>query len=286
VDQEGEGMTASTLHVAHGGVPAGKEEIYGKDPILSARKLVITFGRVVGLDGVDLDLYPGEVLAVIGDNGAGKSTLIKCLTGAYVADSGEITMNGRPVHFRKPQDAREAGIETVYQQLAVIPALDIASNLYLAREERRKGPLGSVFRMLDKKGMEKRAGDSVRNLGIQTIQNMGQAVETLSGGQRQAVAVARAAAFGSTVVVLDEPTAALGVKESGMVLDMIKQLRDKGLSIILISHNMPHVWEVADRIHIQRLGARAGVITPQSHDMGEGVAIMTGAKKLSPEEAG
>ncbi len=278
-------MTASTLHVAHGGVPAGKEEIYGKDPILSARKLVITFGRVVGLDGVDLDLYPGEVLAVIGDNGAGKSTLIKCLTGAYVADSGEITMNGRPVHFRKPQDAREAGIETVYQQLAVIPALDIASNLYLAREERRKGPLGSVLRMLDKKGMEKRAGDSVRNLGIQTIQNMGQAVETLSGGQRQAVAVARAAAFGSTVVVLDEPTAALGVKESGMVLDMIKQLRDKGLSIILISHNMPHVWEVADRIHIQRLGARAGVITPQSHDMGEGVAIMTGAKKLSPEEA-
>ena len=219
-------MTASTLHVAHGGVPAGKEEIYGRDPILSARKLVITFGRVVGFDGVDLDLYPGEVLAVIGDNGAGKSTLIKCLTGAYVADSGEITMNGRPVHFKKPQDAREAGIETVYQQLAVIPALDIASNLYLAREERRKGPLGSVFRMLDKKGMEKRAGDSVRNLGIQTIQNMGQAVETLSGGQRQAVAVARAAAFGSTVVVLDEPTAALGVKESGMVLDMIKQLRD------------------------------------------------------------
>ncbi len=279
-------MTTSTLHVAHGGVPTGKEDIYSKDPILTARKLVITFGRVVGLDGVDLDLYPGEVLAVIGDNGAGKSTLIKCLTGAYVADSGEITMNGRPVHFRKPQDAREAGIETVYQQLAVIPALDIASNLYLAREERRKGPLGSVFRMLDKKGMEKRAGESVRNLGIQTIQNMGQAVETLSGGQRQAVAVARAAAFGSTVVVLDEPTAALGVKESGMVLDMIKQLRDKGLSIILISHNMPHVWEVADRIHIQRLGARAGVITPQSHDMGEGVAIMTGAKQLSPEEAG
>ncbi|KRF26459.1 ATP-binding cassette domain-containing protein [Phycicoccus sp. Soil803] len=273
-------MSTSTLEVAHGGVPTGKEEIYGKEPVLSARKLVITFGRVVGLDGVDLDLYPGEVLAVIGDNGAGKSTLIKCLTGAYVPDSGEITMNGQPVHFRKPQDAREAGIETVYQQLAVIPALDIASNLYLAREERRKGPLGSVLRMLDKNGMEKRAGKSVQDLGIQTIQNMSQAVETLSGGQRQAVAVARAAAFGSKVVVLDEPTAALGVKESGMVLDMVKQLRDKGLSIILISHNMPHVWEVADRIHIQRLGGRAGVITPQTHDMGEGVAIMTGAKRL------
>ncbi|WP_245870850.1 ATP-binding cassette domain-containing protein [Asanoa hainanensis] len=260
----------------------GKEAIYSQQPILSARKLVITFGRVVGLDGVDLDLYPGEILAVIGDNGAGKSTLIKCLTGAYIPDSGEILMNGQPVHFRKPQDARMAGIETVYQQLAVVPALDIASNLYLAREERRKGPLGSVFRMLDKKGMERRAGEAVQRLGIQTIQNMRQAVETLSGGQRQAVAVARAAAFGSKVVVLDEPTAALGVKESGMVLEMIKQLRDGGLSIILISHNMPHVWDVADRIHIQRLGALAGVITPQSHDMGEGVAIMTGAKRLAP----
>lgn len=274
-------MSIDTLEVAHGGVPAGKEHIYSQDPVLSARKLVITFGRVVGLDGVDLDLYPGEVLAVIGDNGAGKSTLIKCLTGAYIPDSGTITMNGEPVSFKKPQDARDAGMETVYQQLAVIPALDIASNLYLGREERRKGPLGSVLRMLDKKGMEKRAGESVQDLGIQTIQNMGQAVETLSGGQRQAVAVARAAAFGSKVVVLDEPTAALGVKESGMVLDMIKQLRDRGLSVILISHNMPHVWEVADRIHIQRLGGRAGVITPSSHDMGEGVAIMTGATKLS-----
>ncbi|WP_404386746.1 ATP-binding cassette domain-containing protein [Knoellia locipacati] len=275
--------TTSDLEVAHGGVPAGKEHVYDKPPVLSARNLVITFGRVVGLDGVNLDLYPGEVLAVIGDNGAGKSTLIKCLTGAYVPDSGEVTMNGQPVSFKKPQDARDAGIETVYQQLAVIPALDIASNLYLAREERRKGPLGSVLRMLDKKGMEKRAGESVQNLGIQTIQNMGQAVETLSGGQRQAVAVARAAAFGSKVVVLDEPTAALGVKESGMVLNMVKQLRDKGLSVILISHNMPHVWEVADRIHIQRLGGRAGVITPDTHDMGEGVAIMTGATKLSQD---
>lgn len=275
--------TTSELEVAHGGVPAGKEHVYSQQPVLSARNIVITFGRVVGLDGVDLDLYPGEVLAVIGDNGAGKSTLIKCLTGAYVPDSGEIKLNGERVSFRRPQDARDAGIETVYQQLAVIPALDIASNLYLGREDRRKGPLGSVLRMLDKKGMEKRAGESVRNLGIQTIQNMGQAVETLSGGQRQAVAVARAAAFGSKVIVLDEPTAALGVKESGMVLDMVKQLRDKGLSVILISHNMPQVWDVADRIHIQRLGGRAGVITPQSHDMGEGVAIMTGATKLSED---
>ena len=249
-------------------------------PVLSARGLVKTFGRVVGLDGVDVDLYRGEVLAVIGDNGAGKSTLIKALTGALIPDAGEIRLDGQVVNFRRPQDAREAGIETVYQTLAVAPALDIASNLYLAREERRPGPLGSVLRMLDKGGMKDRAGTAVKNLGIQTIQNMSVAVESLSGGQRQAVAVARAAAFGHRVVVLDEPTAALGVKESGMVLDMIKQLKSKGIGVILISHNMPHVWEVADRIHIQRLGGSAGVITPQSHSMTDGVAIMTGARKV------
>ncbi|MDQ6895764.1 MAG: ATP-binding cassette domain-containing protein [Actinomycetota bacterium] len=252
--------------------------------MLQGKGLIKTFGRVIGLDGVDLELYPGEVLAVIGDNGAGKSTLIKCLSGAYTIDGGQLELDGRQVSFRKPQDARDAGIETVYQTLAVIPALDIASNLYLAREERRKGPLGSVFRMLDKGGMRDRASTAVQGLGIQTIQNMGQAVETLSGGQRQAVAVARAAAFGSKVVILDEPTAALGVKEGNAVLDMIKGLRDKGLPVILISHNMPHVWEVADRIHIQRLARRAGIITPGSHTMQEGVAIMTGATTLDGQD--
>jgi fructose transport system ATP-binding protein len=249
-------------------------------PVLSARGLVKTFGRVVGLDGVDVDLYPGEVLAVIGDNGAGKSTLIQTLTGALVPDAGTIWLEGREVAFRRPQDAREAGIETVYQTLAVAPALDIASNLYLAREERRPGILGSVFRMLDKSGMKERAGQAVSDLGVSTIQNMSVAVESLSGGQRQAVAVARAAAFGSKVVVLDEPTAALGVKESGQVLRLIEQLRERGISVILISHNMPHVWEVADRIHVQRLGRCAGVITPESHSMTDGVAIMTGALAL------
>jgi fructose transport system ATP-binding protein len=278
VDQEGEVVTVQDAsQTATSGAQTAAD---GRTPVLQGKGLVKTFGRVVGLDGVDIELYPGEVLAVIGDNGAGKSTLIKCLSGAYTLDGGELSLDGRPVNFRKVQDAREAGIETVYQTLAVIPALDIASNLYLAREERRKGILGSVFRMLDKGGMRDRASDAVQGLGIQTIQNMGQAVETLSGGQRQAVAVARAAAFGSKVVILDEPTAALGVKEGNAVLDMIKGLRDKGLPVILISHNMPHVWEVADRIHIQRLARRAGVITPQSHTMQEGVAIMTGATTL------
>lgn len=251
-----------------------------RQPVLSGRGLRKTFGRVVGIDNVDIDLYAGEVLAVIGDNGAGKSTLIKALTGALVPDEGEIFLDGKKVDFRRPQDARDAGIETVYQTLAVSPALDIASNLYLAREERRPGVLGSVFRMLDKKGMKERAGKAVQDLGIQTIQNMGVAVESLSGGQRQAVAVARTGAFGSKVAVLDEPTAALGVKETGMVLRMIEQLKERGLGVILISHNMPNVWQVADRIHIARLGGCAGVITPQSHSMTDGVALMTGAMSL------
>jgi fructose transport system ATP-binding protein len=189
-------------------------------------------------------------------------------------------MDGAKVEFKSPVDARQAGIETVFQTLAVAPALDIASNLYLGREVREKGPLGTIFRKLDTRGMRAAAREQLRELGIGTIQDITQKVETLSGGQRQAVAVARAAAFGSKVVILDEPTAALGVRESGQVLALIKRLRSRGLPVILISHNMPQVFEVADRIHIQRLGRCAGVITPQSHTMEEAVAIMTGATTL------
>ncbi|MGB3730381.1 ATP-binding cassette domain-containing protein [Microbacterium sp.] len=251
-----------------------------RTPVLSATRLVKTYGHVVGLDGVSLDLYAGEVLAIIGDNGAGKTTLIKCLTGAEIPDEGELKLDGRPVHFRRPQDARDAGIETVYQSLAVSPALDVAANMYLGREMRRPGILGSTFRMLDTKAMRKNARDELTRLGISTLQDVTVPIENLSGGQRQAVAVARAAAFGSKVVVLDEPTAALGVREGNQVLELIKRLRDTGVPVILISHNMPHVFEVADRIHIQRLGKRAGTITPQSHTMSEAVAIMTGAQTL------
>jgi fructose transport system ATP-binding protein len=256
---------------------AGAAPVDTRTPILRARRLVKTFGRVVGLDGVSLDLYPGEVLAVIGDNGAGKSTLIKCLTGAEIADEGEIFLDGKPVHFKRPQDARAAGIETVYQNLAVSPALDVAANLFLGREERKRGVLGSVFRVVDQKGMRQKARDELTALGISTLQDVTVPVENLSGGQRQAVAVARAAAFGSKVVVLDEPTAALGVRESNQVLELIKNLRERGIPVILISHNIPHVFEVADRIHIQRLGKRAATITPESHSMTDAVAIMTGA---------
>ena len=250
------------------------------DTVLSARGLLKTFGKVVGVDGVDIDLFPGEVLSVIGDNGAGKSTLIKALTGALIPDAGNVYLDGNEVHFRTPQDARGAGIETVYQTLAVAPALDIAENMYLGRERRRSVPLGSVLRMLDKKGMKEDAGKSMANLGIATVQNMSQAVETLSGGQRQAVAVARAATFATKFVVLDEPTAALGVKETGQVLNLIQEIKARGLPVILISHNMPNVFEVSDRIHIARLGGCAGVITPKSHTPTEAVAIMTGATTL------
>ena len=246
-------------------------------PLLEARGLVKRYGHVTALAGSDFDLMPGEILAVIGDNGAGKSSLIKCLSGAVVPDEGEILLDGEPVNMRTPIDARALGIETVYQTLAVSPALDIADNLFLGREPRRRGVLGTVFRKLDRKHMRDEASRQMSELGIMTIQDIGQQVESLSGGQRQGVAVARAAAFGSKVIILDEPTAALGVKESAHVLELIMRVRDKGIPVILISHTMPHVFEVADRIHIHRLGRRIAVVTPKSHSMNEVVAIMTGA---------
>lgn len=247
------------------------------EPVLEATGLVKSYGRVDALRGTDFELREGEILAVVGDNGAGKSTLIRCLSGAETPDAGTITFHGNPVQFRDVQQARQAGIETVYQTLAVSPALDIASNLFLGREIRRRGPLGSVLRMLDTGAMRRQAREQVSRLGIETLQDITQAVETLSGGQRQAVAVARAAAFGSKVVILDEPTAALGVRESRQVTDLMKRLRDEGLPIVLISHDMPSVFDLADRVHIQRLGRRAAVVSPATHTMEQAVAIMTGA---------
>jgi fructose transport system ATP-binding protein len=244
---------------------------------LQARGLVKRYGRVTAMDGCDFDLRQDEILAVIGDNGAGKSTLIKALTGAVIPDEGEIRLHGSPMHFRTPLDARNHGIETVYQNLALAPSLSIADNLFLGREITRGGALGRLFRVLDRGAMARRARDSLSALGLMTVQNINQPVETLSGGQRQGVAVARTAVFGSRVVMMDEPTAALGVKESRRVLDLIQEVRRRGMPVVLISHNMPHVFEVADRIHIHRLGRRLCVVRPKDHPMSDVVAMMTGA---------
>jgi fructose transport system ATP-binding protein len=248
------------------------------EPILKAKGLTKRYGKVTALNNCDFELYPGEILAVIGDNGAGKSTLIKAVSGAVIPDEGQIWLDGQEVSFKTPIEARAAGIETVYQTLAMSPALSIADNMFMGRELRAPGILGSVFRKLDRPRMEKFAREKLNELGLMTIQNINQAVETLSGGQRQGVAVARAAAFGSKVVILDEPTAALGVKESRRVLELIRDVRARGIPIILISHNMPHVFEVADRIHIHRLGRRLCVIKPSDYSMSDAVAFMTGAK--------
>ena len=252
--------------------------------VMSARGLVKRYGRVVALDEADFELRAGEILAVIGDNGAGKSTMIKAISGAVIPDEGEVLLDGEPVMFRSPMEAREAGIETVYQNLALSPALSIADNMFLGREIRKQTGIGKLFRALDRKRMEELAREKLSELGLMTIQNISQAVETLSGGQRQGVAVARAAAFGSKVIIMDEPTAALGVKESRRVLELIQDVSSRGIPIVLISHNMPHVFEIADRIHVHRLGRRLCVIDPKDHSMSDAVALMTGA--VEPPGAG
>lgn len=249
------------------------------EPVLKGVNLVKRYGKVTAIDHADFELYPGEILGVIGDNGAGKSSVIKAISGAIIPDSGEVWLEGQKVQFHSPIDARKAGIETVYQTLAMSPALSIADNIFMGRERRKPGFRGKWLRQLDHAAMEKFARDKLSELGLMTIQNINQAVETLSGGQRQGVAVARAAAFGSKVIILDEPTAALGVKESRRVLELILDVRSRGIPIVLISHNMPHVFEVADRIHIHRLGKRLCVIDPKDHSMSDAVALMTGAKE-------
>ncbi|MGZ4725560.1 MAG: ABC transporter ATP-binding protein [Ilumatobacteraceae bacterium] len=225
-------------------------------PILAARGLVKRFGGVVALASTDLELYPGEVLGIIGDNGAGKSSLVKCLTGAMLADEGDIELEGRPVLFARPQDAQAAGIKTVYQSVAVPHAGDTANHGGFGRDRRHAQLVGTWLRLLERSGIRRNVGLTTHNLGI--VANIAQG-------------------FGGKVVILDEPTAALGVNEARAVLKVVKDLRAHGVPVIMVSHNMSHVFEVADRIHIQRLGRRVAVVTPQTHTMAEAVAIMTGA---------
>jgi ABC-type sugar transport system ATPase subunit len=258
-------------------------------PVLGVSGATKTFGAVVALDGVDLEVHAGEVLALLGDNGAGKSTLIKCISGVHKLDKGEIRIDGRPVQITSAADARESGIETVYQDLALFDNLNPTANFFAGREVAGPSWLPRGLQWLNQKDMRQRTRELLDRLQVR-LPDFDADIALMSGGQRQAVAVARAAAFGSKVLILDEPTAALGVRESGQVLKLIRELRDKGLGIILVSHNMPHVFEIADRIHIQRLGGSAGVITPSEYSMNDAVAIMTGARKLEdapvPDTAG
>ena len=255
------------------------------EPVLRTRSLVKRYGRVTALDHADFDLFPGEILAVIGDNGAGKSTLIKALCGAVIPDSGEIRLGGEVVHFASPIAAREAGIETVYQTLALSPALSIADNMFLGREPRAPGIMGQWFRATDRARMAKFAREKLNDLGLMTIQNIHQPVETLSGGQRQGVAVARAAAFAKRVVIMDEPTAALAVREVEHVLDLIRTLKRDGISVILISHRLTDVFSVSDRIVVLRQGEVIADDATRDTSMNAVVAHIVGAMDASHQGA-
>ena len=249
--------------------------------LLDARNLIKHYGSVEALRGASFQARAGEVTALIGDNGAGKSTLVKCLSGAEQPDSGDILLDGKPADLESPTTARRLGIETVYQDLAVAPELDPAANLFLGREILRKGIRGKLG-MLDKAEMRRRAIEEFKRLGV-TLQSTDVPIGSLSGGQRQSVAVARSVVWASKVVFMDEPTAALGVVQRERVLDVIKRVRDEGIAVVLISHNMPEVISVADRIEVLRLGKRVARFKTGDTKLEDLVAAMTGA--LVQEEA-
>ena len=246
-----------------------------REPLLTASGVVKRFGHVQALQGADFTAYPGEVVALIGDNGAGKSTLVNVLSGVLPPDGGEIVLDGVPVRFDGPMDAQRHGVETVYQDLSLAPHLDAAANLYLGRELLRGGVL-RPFHVLDRPSMRGAAVKAFAELGV-TLSDVSAPVGALSGGQRQSVAVARAVAFAHKVIFMDEPTAALGVVQRGRVLDTVRRVRDKGISVVLISHNMPEVLSVADRVEVLRLGRRVASFAAAETSIEELVGAMTGS---------
>lgn len=253
------------------------------DPLLEARDLVKAYGHVNALSGANFALHEGEVVALIGDNGAGKSTLVKCLSGAEAPDAGEIRFAGRPVTLSGPTAARRLGIETVFQDLALAPDLDPAMNLFLGRELFRPGVLGRLG-VLDRRRMRAEAEEAFGSLGI-TLRRLRTPIATLSGGQRQAVAVARAVAWATKVVFMDEPTAALGVVQTARVLDLIKSVRDSGIAVVLVSHNMPQVVEIADRVEVLRLGQRVAVFDHAEATVERLVTAMTSGEARKEDAA-
>ena len=252
------------------------------EPVLEARQIVKRFGRVQALRGANLTVYPEEVVALVGDNGAGKSTLVKTMVGVHPPDDGEILFQGKPVTVNTPHDARDLGIETVYQDLALAAEVDPAANMFLGREIMRSGPLGKLG-FLDKPAMRRRSEEAFKSLGV-SIQDTSARVANMSGGQRQGIAICRAVTWASKIVFMDEPTAALGVVQTRNVLDQIRRVREHGLSVVLISHNMPEVFEVADRIEVLRLGERVARLRPKDVSMEDVVAAMTGALTFHDEE--
>src|SRR6478672_972328 len=244
-------------------------------PILEARGLSRSFGHVRALTGADFDIYSGEVVAIIGDNGAGKSTLVKALTGNLALDEGEIFFEGKRVNISSPQEASALGMEVVYQDLALAPHLNPVQNMFLGREIPRKGLLG-WFGFMDEKSMRAKASAGFADLGG-TVRAFNAQVGTMSGGQRQQIAIVRSVTWANKIIFLDEPTAALGVVQTKNVLDTIKRVRDKGIAVVLISHSMPHVLEVANRIHVMRLGTRIATMPAEGTTVEELVGAMTGA---------
>jgi D-xylose transport system ATP-binding protein len=244
-------------------------------PALAVRHATKRFGAVLALDDVDIEAYPGEVLAILGDNGAGKSTLIKCMSGVHRLDSGSIEIDGEPVSMHSPAVARAAGIETVYQDLALFDNLDPAANFYAGRELAGPTWLPRPLRWLRKKEMAEAVGERLRRLQV-NVPPHAASVGLMSGGQRQAIAVARSSAFASRVLILDEPTAALGLRESRQVLDLILRLRDDGHAVIVISHAMDHVMEVADRAVVMRRGRKVGDAAPRPENRAHLISLIVG----------
>jgi D-xylose transport system ATP-binding protein len=244
------------------------------EPILEARKLNKSFGPVHVLHDVDFAVYPGEVTALVGDNGAGKSTLVKCFAGINSIDSGEVLFEGRPVHIGKPHDAAALGIEFVYQDLALADNLDITQNMFLGREINRGG-------ILSDGEMERKARETLTSLSVRTVSSVRQLVASLSGGQRQTVAIAKAVLWNSKVVFLDEPTAALGVAQTRQVLDLVRRLADQGLGVVLISHNMNDVMEVADRVTALYLGRIAAEVSTKDTSVAQIVELITSGRSGS-----